>query len=88
MKEVKLSDGFTLELADDIMNNMELVDALAEMTNDSDVLTVSKVSRLILGHDNRKLLYNHLRTEDGRVPVEKVSAAIKEIFAAYKDGKN
>lgn len=89
MKEVKLSDGFALEIADNAMDNMELIDALAEMANDEDYLAICKVVKLILGKDGRKKMYDHLRTEDGRVPVEKVSEAIKEIFSAYNNqGKN
>ena len=83
---ITLKSGYSMNLADKAIDNMELVDALAEMTDDT---AVSKVVRLILGEEERKKLYDHLRTGDGRVPIQSVSETIKEIFAAYGDsGKN
>jgi len=68
-------------------DNMELVDTLAE-ASEEDPLAVSKMVRLILGNEKRKL-YDSLRTEDGRVPVEAVSNALKEIFESFGEkGKN
>lgn len=88
MKHIKLKNGFETDLADNIMDNMELVDALAE-ASDSDPLAVSKMCRLILGDEKRKALYDSIRQKDGRVPVAEVSEAIKEIFGAFGDkGKN
>ena len=50
---------------------------------------ISAVCRLVLGKAQRKALYDHLRTEDGRVPADQVSAALNEIFLALgPDAKN
>lgn len=82
-------EGLNLEIDKDVLDNMELVDALAEMQGDDDVLAVSKVAKMILGAENRKKLYEHLRTEKGTVPVAKVAAAVHEIFRAMgEEGKN
>lgn len=87
MKTVELSNGFKVTISENAMDNMELVDALAEMTDDNP-LEVSKVCTMVLG-DNKKELYNHIRTEDGRVPVKEVSKCIKEIFESFGEkGKN
>ncbi|MCD7838129.1 MAG: hypothetical protein LUG65_04380 [Clostridiales bacterium] len=69
-------------------DNMELLDALAEMESDNDPLAVSRVCRLLLGRDTRKALYDHLRTEDGRVPVAQVVAELLEIMGSTSAGKN
>lgn len=88
MKQIELTNGFKMELDDNVMDNMELVDALAEADGE-DTLAVSKIARMILGKEKRKQLYDYLRTEDGRVPVEAVSNSIKEIFDSFGDkGKN
>lgn len=88
MKQIELKNGFKTELEDNVMDNMELVDALAE-ADDTNPLAVSRIVLLILGKEKRKALYDTLRTEDGRVPVEDVSNAIREIFQAFGDkGKN
>ncbi len=84
MKQIELKNGFRTELSDDTMNNMELVDALAEAGGE-DPMAVSKICKIILGEKKRKELYDAIRTEDGRVPVEAVSDAIKEIFEVFGD---
>lgn len=87
MKKVKLTNGFEVEISENAMDNMELIDALAEMS-DENPLEVSKVCSMVLG-DSKKALYDHLRTEDGRVPVTEVSKSIKEIFESFGEkGKN
>ena len=43
---------------------------------------------MLLG-ENKKALYDYLRTEDGRVPVAEISKSIKEIFESFgESGKN
>lgn len=80
--------GFEFELEENVINNMELVDALADCADDNP-FAVSKAVKLLLGNDLRQKLYDHLRTEDGRVPMEEVSVAVSEIFAAFGTaGKN
>lgn len=78
----KTSSGFAYELPENAIDNMELVDALAETTENNPV-AVSRVCRLFLGDSLRKRLYDHLRTEDGRVPIEALSNELGELFAAY-----
>lgn len=76
------SSGFVYELPENAIDNMELVDALAETTENNPV-AVSRVCRLFLGDSLRKRLYDHLRTSDGRVPIEALSNEMGEMFAAY-----
>lgn len=84
----KTSSGFEFRLDEKVLDNMELVDALAEASNDSPI-AVSKAVELLLGRELRKALYDHLRTEDGRVPVAAVSDSVAEIFQAFGNkGKN
>ena len=42
----------------------------------------------LLGKDGKKRLYDHLRTEDGRVPASAVESAIMELFQSINAGKN
>ena len=87
MKTIELKNGLKLEMNENTMDNMELVDTLAEAEDDP--LAVSRMTKLVLGTEGRKKLYDSLRTEDGRVPVAAVSDAIKEIFEAFGEkGKN
>lgn len=87
MIQGQTSGGFAFELEEKVLDNMELLDAIAE--SEKDPTAMSRVCLLLLGKDVRARLYDHLREEDGRVPVEAVSAAVIEIFAACGDkGKN
>lgn len=80
--------GFRYEIQDNVFDNMELVDTIAEATED-DPVAVSRLVKMTLGVEQRKKLYDHLRTEDGHVPIEKVFEAVGEIFAAFgKQEKN
>lgn len=87
MIQGQTSGGFAFELEEKVLDNMELLDAIAE--SEKDPTAMSRVCLLLLGKDVRARLYDHLREEDGRVPVEAVSVAVIEIFAACGDkGKN
>lgn len=77
--------GFEFEVADEIINDMELFEALCDL-DAGDARAVVPVCRIVLGNQ-KKALYDHLRTEDGRVPVDKVSEEILDILTALKDGK-
>lgn len=77
--------GVTLDIDKSVLDNMELVDALTEMQSDEDVMSVSKVTKLVLGEKNRRKLYEKLRTDKGNVPVAEVSEAVKAVFEALGD---
>lgn len=83
----KTKSGFEFAVEDKVFDNMELVDAIAEATED-DPVALSKLVKMVLGEEQRKKLYNHLRTEDGRVPTDDVFAAVGEIFCSFGQGKN
>lgn len=83
MIQGKTSAGFDFALDEKVLDNMELLDAIAE--SEKDPVAISRVCLLLLGKDTRARLYEHLRQEDGRVPVEAVSEAVIEIFAACGD---
>lgn len=82
------STGFSFSISAHNLDNMELIDAIASL-NDADPLAMSKVVVLLLGKPQRKLLYDHVRREDGTVPSEKVSAEMTDIFTiSNKEVKN
>lgn len=88
MLKGETKSGFQYEIPDNVFDNMELVDAIAEAAED-DNAAISRIVKLTLGAEQRKKLYDHLRTEDGRVPTEQVFEAVGEIFAAFgKTEKN
>lgn len=88
MKEGKTKSGFFYSVDDDVMDNMELVEALADATGDNP-LAIAKVTEMIFGKEQKKRLYDHLRNEKGRVKVSSVMKIIEEVFGAFgQQGKN
>ncbi len=84
----KTKSGFEYEIPKSTFDNMELVDAIAESDEGNPVAT-SRMVNLLLGAKQRKRLYDHLRAEDGRVPVEGVIKAVNDIFTSCgQSGKN
>lgn len=82
----KTSSGFEYAIPEEDLNNYELVEALGEM--DENPLLLSKTVNLLLGKEQANKLKNHLRTERGTVPTEKIADEIMDIFKSQKEAKN
>ena len=79
--------GFNFKVDTEAMNDMEFVDALSD-TMDDNPIAFSKVCTKLLGSEQKKELYNHLR-KDGKVTIESVGEEIADIFGAIgEEGKN
>lgn len=88
MKKGTLKNGFNYEVDENCLDNMELVDAMAE-AEAGNPLRFSQATLLLLGKDQKKALYDHLRKDDGRVPIQDVSDAFEEILQDLgEQGKN
>lgn len=84
----KTKTGFAFSVDENAMNDMRLVDVLADKEID-DAFRMSYILKRILPDDQREKLYDHVQKENGRVPVDAVVAEIEDIFAALGDaGKN
>lgn len=82
----KTKSGFSYELDKDRLNNYELLEAIEEL--EENPLVLSRVVNLLLGKEQTKRLKDHLRTENGIVPTEKMSEEITEIFQNQGETKN
>lgn len=82
-KKIKLENGFVCTINTDVLDDMEFVDLLAD--TEDDPLKIGRVALMLLGKEQKKNLYDHLRTEDGRVPVTSMNDAIEKIFNALGD---
>jgi hypothetical protein len=88
MKKGKLSNGFEYEIDENVLDDMELIDAMEQSQGD-DPLKVSKVITMVLGKEQRKSFYDSIRNEDKRVPVEKAVELFTELIESLGDeGKN
>lgn len=86
MTKVKTSSGFECEIDEKNMDDMRLLDLVAEVSR-GDTTKLSEIISKVLG-DGKEKLYKHIEDECGRVPVEKASNEITEIFRKINTGKN
>lgn len=77
------SCGFKFEIDENQLDDMEFLEALADMQED--VIVFPKVCKMLLGNEQKKALYNHLRDENGKVPIASVERAITEIMSRSGD---
>ena len=85
MLKGKTQSGFKFEISDATLNNFELLEALSEM--ETNPLRLPTVAQLLLG-EQKKTLFDHLRMEDGTVPIEDVERELMEIFRYNNQLKN
>lgn len=78
--------GFRYEIADERLNNFELLEVLAEV--DENPLLMPKLLTLLLGERQAKNLKNFLRNKEGFVSVDQISETIAEIFDKQQKVKN
>lgn len=86
VKKGVTKSGFEYQINAELLNDMELLDAIAEMEDNP--LNLSKVVRKVLGESQRKALYDHVRDESGKVTVDAVSEEFVEILCGTSQGKN
>lgn len=84
---VLLSGGFAVTVDADALDDAELFETLVAIDKGESV-DVPGVLRALLGETGKKDLYEHLRDENGRVKITRVTAALAEIFEGIKSKKN
>ena len=78
--------GFKYEIEKERLNNYELIETIVEL--DTNPLIITKTVDLLLGKEQTKRLKDHLRTESGLVPLDKISDEVTEIFQNQSATKN
>ena len=78
MTNIKTSSGFSCDVDESAMNDMELLEDLAAIDGGDIGVLPSALSRIV-GSENKRKLYDHVRV-NGRVPIERVSQEIGEII--------
>jgi len=72
--------GFKFKVNDNALKNMELVEAIAEV--DTNLLRLPGLLTMLLGDEQKKKLYDHVRAKDNTVPMDKVAAEVVAILHA------
>ena len=82
----KTKSGFEYKISEETLNNYELLEVISEV--DTNPLLLPKTIKLLLGEEQAKKLKEHLRTESGIVPADKLSDEVAEMFQSQKEIKN
>lgn len=87
MVEIVLENGLKIQIDENAMDDMELLDLLAQL-DDGNGYAIPRVVEHLLGKEQKKALYDSVRV-NGRAPVTKVVEAMKEILNKLGEtGKN
>lgn len=87
MLKGKTKSGFKFEIDEMIADDLELLEEIAKA--DKDVTVFPDVLERILGADQKKALYDHLRNEHGRVSIKAAVDEFTEIMnIAGEETKN
>lgn len=78
MIKVKTASGFECEIDPNVADDMEILDDIAAVDERPQVMP--KLLEKILGEEQKKAMYDHLRAEDGRVPVKPTMDMFVEIM--------
>ncbi len=77
--------GFEFVVDEDSID-MELMDDLVEASENEAM--IGRIIMRMLGKEQKKRFYDHIRNEKGKVPVDKASEGLIDFFEAIKTGKN
>ena len=78
------STGFKYSLDEDDLDDMELLEVLADV-NDGDVMKTPKLLEMMLGEEQKKNIYNHCRSKKGKVPTKALTNELNDIFKSASD---
>lgn len=84
---VKTTSGFECDINENVLDDMEVLDYLASIEG-GELMKYPKLLSKLFAPEVKKALYDHVRTEDGRVPYAAFETEITDIFNSIKGGKN
>ena len=78
MVKGKTKSGFAFQIDPEQVNDMEFLERLGAASDD--ITKMPKVMTEILGAEQRAKMYDHLRNESGKVPIDKAMDLFQEIL--------
>lgn len=86
MLKGKTKSGFNYEIDENTLDDMELLEMFSNL--EENPMIIVKALNKMLGEEQKEDLYDHVRTEDGRVPYEAFIEELTEIFNKEAEIKN
>lgn len=84
MVKGKTKTGFEFTCDGRLMQNVEFLEEFAAVQS-GDGLEVFNLIKRILGEDQKKALYEHIRDEEGIVPLKAMKDELADIFDALSE---
>lgn len=78
--------GFEYEIADDVIDDYELLEIFSEL--DKNPILLPTAVKKILGEEQKNRLLDHIRDKDGRAKMSAMEKEIINIFTSKKELKN
>ena len=82
---IKTTSGFECDIDEDTLDDIELIEDLVEIDSGNATLVPRVIGRLL--PDDKKKLYDHVRTDKGRVPIGAVGEELAEIIKGLNSKK-
>ncbi len=82
-----LSDGFEVAIRDEVVGDWEFLEVLNDIDEGEEGLIV-RAARMMLGKEGVKILKDHLRDEQGKVPTMAMVDALFELMESVNTLKN
>lgn len=85
MVKGETKNGFKFEIDPDEVNDIEFLERLGEAGED--VSKMPRIMKEILGEDQRKRMYDHIRNEKGKVPIDTAMDIFTEILTIANEAR-
>ncbi len=85
MVKGETKSGFKFEIDPDEVNDIEFLERLGEAGED--VSKMPRIMKEILGEDQRKRMYDHIRNEKGKVPIDAAMDIFTEILTIANEAR-
>lgn len=88
MKDIKgkTASGFEYKIEAKRLNDMELLEVFAEL--DTNPVALPRALEMLFGREEKKALYDHVRTKSGEVPIDSIEKELSEILSSVDLLKN
>lgn len=77
--------GFKYQIEEGTLNDWELFEMITEV--ETNPILLNKIITMVLGDDQKEKLKEHLRNDEGRIPLDAMNSEIMEIFGSQEQIK-
>ena len=89
MTHISLPCGFETEIDEQVVNDMEFLDLVYDFDagDEKKIFAMRKMSDILLKPEEKKRLYDILRDENGRVPIDRYGETMAELIGQLNSKK-